>query len=523
MGDAHLESVMGRVDAERAEVALLLNSKTFGRSNNLGRVLSFICDKYFDGAASEIKEYSIAVHALGRAPDFDPQTDSIVRVTAHNLRKQLETYYRTDGAGHAVHICLPPGHYVPEFVHSDELGRGAEKQGIEPDGFGAASEQVLDASFVHLKQSDRPIFPNRTSTSRLFGFRPRSMIAVLAFILAGALSLSAYYFWKRTTRTRAGAHLTGATVPSSVLGPDIHALLGADRVSYVDRAGISWQTDRFCTGGDSFSVTGHTIQGTQDPELFLSGRRGIFNCSYPVPPGIYEIRLLFAETSGLQENSRNVGFSINGGPVHTLDVVDDAAGDDSATTKVYTGVEPRSDGMIHISFTTPESFVNAIEILPGTPHRMLPTRIAVGHSAYRDAAGNVWAPDQYFYGGRLSRFGGDLSKTTNSGILEWHRFGHFHYLIPVATGAKYTVKLYFFEHWFGAQNGGVGGAGSRVFDVSCNGSVLLKDFDIYREAGSEPLVKTFNGIEPTAQGKIELYFTPSVNYPSISAIEVIPE
>jgi hypothetical protein len=59
--------------------------------------------------------------------------------------------------------------------------------------------------------------------------------------------------------------------------------------------------------------------------------------------------------------------------------------------------------------------------------------------------------------------------------------------------------------------------------VSCNGSVLLKDFDIYREAGSEPLVKTFNGIEPTAQGKIELYFTPSVNYPSISAIEVISE
>jgi hypothetical protein len=26
-----------------------------------------------------------------------------------------------------------------------------------------------------------------------------------------------------------------------------------------------------------------------------------------------------------------------------------------------------------------------------------------------------------------------------------------------------------------------------------------------------------------AQGKIEIYFTPDVNYPSISAIEVIPE
>src|SRR5262249_36369404 len=33
--------------------------------------------------------------------------------------------------------------------------------------------------------------------------------------------------------------------------------------------------------------------------------------------------------------------------------------------------------------------------------------------------------------------------------------------------------------------------GSRVFDVSCNGTMLLKRFDIYREAATGPLVKTF--------------------------------
>jgi len=65
--------------------------------------------------------------------------------------------------------------------------------------------------------------------------------------------------------------------------------------------------------------------------------------------------------------------------------------------------------------------------------------------------------------------------------------------------------------------------GSRVFDISCNGSMLLKNFDIFREAGNGPLVKSFAHIEPTAQGKIELYFIPGVNYPSISAIEIIPE
>ena len=79
------------------------------------------------------------------------------------------------------------------------------------------------------------------------------------------------------------------------------------------------------------------------------------------------------------------------------------------------------------------------------------------------------------------------------------------------------------EHRFGVQNGSIGGIGSRIFSVWCNGAVLLKSLDIYSEAGADPLVKTFTHIEPTPQGKIELYFVPGVNYPSISTIEVIPE
>ena len=91
------------------------------------------------------------------------------------------------------------------------------------------------------------------------------------------------------------------------------------------------------------------------------------------------------------------------------------------------------------------------------------------------------------------------------------------------AGRPYTLKLHFIERWFGIQNQNVGGIGSRIFDVSCNGSVLLKNFDIMKEAGGAPLIKSFPHIQPTPQGKIEVYFTPAVNYPSISAIEVLPE
>jgi hypothetical protein len=39
--------------------------------------------------------------------------------------------------------------------------------------------------------------------------------------------------------------------------------------------------------------------------------------------------------------------------------------------------------------------------------------------------------------------------------------------------------------------------------IYCNGPTLLKNFDIFREAGSGPLLKSFQHIEATAQGKIE--------------------
>jgi hypothetical protein len=533
-----LQRAISKLEAERAEVDDVLSSEVFGRTNNPARLLTFVCEKYFEGAVGEIKEYSIAVHALGRPESFDPQVDTIVRVTAHALRKRLEDYYRTAGAKHPVHICLPPGHYVPKFIHASELETAGSVSTLEEKQNGRSHDRAsspANGRREDLQDSAVPALqaPKADDVSRPYDAagsgnksRVRTGMAVLAAIFAISVCVLSVFFWKKWNGRigRESPPTTQATVSSGYAsGKILRAIVGNPSASYTDGGGSKWESDHFCSGGTTFSVTGHAIQGTEDPALFSSGRRGVFHCSYPVPPGTYEVHLLFAETSGLQENSRNVGFSINGGPLTNLDVVDDAGGDDIATTKVFTDVAPARDGTIHVDFVTPEAFANAIEILESTPQRMLPARIVVGHFPYTDSEGNVWMSERYFFGGRLSSFGGGLSKVPDGRLYEWHRFGHFHYAVPVATGGKYTLKLHFREHWFGVQNGGIGGVGSRVFDVSCNGSMLLKGFDISREAGSEPLVKSFQHIEPTPQGKIEIYFTPAVNYPSISAIEIIPE
>jgi Malectin domain len=528
----NVQSAINKQETEREELAALLASGVLGRANNLVRLLSFVCDRYFAGQLDEIKEYNIAVEALGRPDDFDPQVDTIVRVTAHALRKRLEDYYRSGGAHHSVHICLPPGHYVPKFIHKSDLEAGSHTERIEPYGFHSLENSFPqeDGAPPALPSADHAIGdgqPNqreasapKTSPARL----GRILAAASIVVLAALVLLS--FTWYKGSRARAGESqgvTRGSIAATGISGQVLRAMAGDNRAQYVDRAGAIWESDRFCSGGNSFSVAGHIILGTEDPQIFSAGRRGSFHCAYPLPPGTYEVHLMFAETAGLLENARSVTFTVNGGAVTNLDVVDDAGGDDIATTKVFTDVKPQADGMIHLDFNAPNSFLNAVEILPGVPGRVLPVRIVAGPSIYRDAQGNTWLPDRYFFGGRVNRVGSDLSKLSDGRLFEWHRYGHFHYTVPVAPGNKYTLKLYFLEHWFGAQNGSVGGVGSRVFDVSCDGVMLLKGFDIFKEAGAGPLVKTFNHIEPTPQGKIEIYFTPAINYPSVSGIEVIPE
>src|SRR2546423_9905543 len=101
---------------EKHELDAILASGILNRAPNLAHLLSYVCAKYFEGAAEQIKEYNIAVEALGRPADFDQKRDSIVRVEAHRLRKRLREYYEADGADHAIRIDIPPGQYAPRFL-----------------------------------------------------------------------------------------------------------------------------------------------------------------------------------------------------------------------------------------------------------------------------------------------------------------------------------------------------------------------------------------------------------------------
>jgi beta-glucanase (GH16 family) len=126
-GGDRTRAIPSNFDEEREELERAINYPVISRSASLIRFLSFICNKHFEGKTGEIREYTIAVEALGRKEsNFDSQTDPIVRVTARALRKKLSEYYENEGKDNRLQIVLPLGHYVPQFIRRTDQSAGSD-------------------------------------------------------------------------------------------------------------------------------------------------------------------------------------------------------------------------------------------------------------------------------------------------------------------------------------------------------------------------------------------------------------
>jgi hypothetical protein len=128
-------------------------------------ILTYVVERTLAGDDRSIKAYTIAVEALGRPPEFNPDRDSTVRVAAMRLRNALDLYYAGPGAGDPVRIRMVPGSYRPSF----------ETQDVPPPAV-AADEPAAPVV-------DRP-------ARRRFLSSPAHWIVVLAAVLAVDLAMT---------------------------------------------------------------------------------------------------------------------------------------------------------------------------------------------------------------------------------------------------------------------------------------------------------------------------------------------
>ena len=154
-------------------------------------------------------------------------------------------------------------------------------------------------------------------------------------------------------------------------------------------------------------------------------------------------------------------------------------------------------------------------------------RIIAGYDRanYIDRDGHVWQADSFYEGGGpwagpLRQF---IARTSDPALYQGGRYGVYAYNIPLKPG-NYELKLHFLERVYGPGLETGGGENSRVMDVTANGQMLLKDFDIVSDAGGPEIadVRVFKDIQPGSDGYLRLGFHAQRERPLINAIEVEP-
>jgi hypothetical protein len=500
------------IEAHRAALEAILRSRTFSKNPRLTALLEYLCSRCFQGEAESIKEYNIATDVFGRPPDFDQSQDAIVRVEMHRLRKKLTEFYAAEGEHEPIEIVIHSGRYLPEFA--------------------VRQNAMLPPETVTEPPQSPPLWTKQAPPPRP---ARRGLLWLIAALLAVALVTTFTVRWPSRTAEKPAVSLPGSAdlpLAAAPVGDTVHILCGSSKSGLRDRQGNTWSPDAFYSGGSVISFPDQPVYRSRDSFLFRAARTGDFSYKIPLRPGVYEMRLYFADRSyspgvALEggENTRVFDVTLNGEVlIHELDIIAEA-GPNTADVRVFKDIRPASDGYLHLAFSKVQGapLINGIDLVPGTPHRLHPIRIVTQDRTIVDRSGLTWHPDDFFLSGR-----GIARSTTVTGqedpqIYEYERYGNFSYAIPVSDG-RYRVALHFAESYWGSNTPGGGGPGTRVFDVDCNAVALLRNFDMLKEAAPRTqIVKTFHNLQPNAQGKLLLSFVPVKNYANVSAIEVVDE
>jgi hypothetical protein len=102
-------------DEIRQHLDTILAGDEFCSSRRSSELLRHIVERALAGDVESLKERLLGVEIFHRRSDYDTSTDSIVRVTANDVRRRLTSFY-AEHPTQPMRISLPLGSYVPDFI-----------------------------------------------------------------------------------------------------------------------------------------------------------------------------------------------------------------------------------------------------------------------------------------------------------------------------------------------------------------------------------------------------------------------
>jgi hypothetical protein len=145
--------------SRRQVLAEVLASETLKHSDQLRKILQFICEAAIEGRGAQLTESVIAIDVLNRLPSYSPADDATVRSRIYALRRKLAQYYESENPSAPIRIEIPKGGYVPRFflrAESIPPGKAFHVTSRLWFAFGIAvvSLAIAGALAFHLRNSD---------------------------------------------------------------------------------------------------------------------------------------------------------------------------------------------------------------------------------------------------------------------------------------------------------------------------------------------------------------------------------
>jgi TolB-like protein len=145
----------------RAALQRVVASPDFPATERNRRFLIYVVEKTLAGRHEDVTGYKVATEAFGRAADFNPTTDPIVRIEAAKLRRDLETYYLKAGAVEVLQISLPRGGYIPLFERRKAESPAGQPVALDPRGLTIDVLHGSQGRLAHLHPSLRARLADR--------------------------------------------------------------------------------------------------------------------------------------------------------------------------------------------------------------------------------------------------------------------------------------------------------------------------------------------------------------------------
>jgi hypothetical protein len=128
----------------RRTLTTILESAPFRSSPQIQKVLTFLVLETLAGSGESLKERVIGASLFDRRPDYDTNSDPIVRLRVSEVRKRLALYYQ-GARDETVLIRIPSGSFKAVFEWSDKKAAAVEATDAarEPEPMLLPAEPVI--------------------------------------------------------------------------------------------------------------------------------------------------------------------------------------------------------------------------------------------------------------------------------------------------------------------------------------------------------------------------------------------